>query len=196
MRPQRSALIVVLGVLVALGALGTTTSAQAQETDCKTATFSAEVIDRFPRIREACLRITSLSGAPYAMFKATVTRVSGKGVEVRFEMPDGSKSERRFIATRPELRVNVEGTPTRVRDLGVGQELTAYVKTSEPVVALAQVDETQPLELAPLEAVEPTVETRVAQAMPHTASPLPLFALVGGALLGFAGLLRRASRKR
>ena len=37
---------------------------------------------------------------------------------------------------KPEFRVKVDGKPVSVRNLAVGQELTAYVKVSEPVIAL------------------------------------------------------------
>jgi hypothetical protein len=192
MKPQRALISLTLG---ALGTIGASTTIQAQEVNCRTAEFSPEVVARFPRIREACLEITTRKGEPYAVFKADVVRVRRDGVDVRFKLPDGSRSERRFIATRPDFRVLIEGTPTRVRDLAVGQELSAFVKLREPVVALAQADESVALEPAPLEASEPPLDTRVAEAMPQTASPVPLFALIGGALMALAAGMRQMRRK-
>jgi hypothetical protein len=188
----------IITIGCAIGVLGTVaavTDVQAQKMSCQTATFSEEVLTRFPRAREGCLEITERNGEPYALYKAEVTRVRSDGVDVRFKLPEGGKSDRRYIKTRPEFRVLIDGRATRVRDLAVGQELTAYVKVREPVVALAQPADEPVAEPVPLEAVEPAVETRVAEAMPQTASALPLFALLGSGLVLLAGGIRRLRRR-
>jgi hypothetical protein len=188
MKMQRTLLVVA--AVSALGALAAPPRAEAQAMTCQNADFSPEVLARFPRIREACLDITEQKGEPYARFKADVARVRGDGVDVRFKLPDGTKSDRRYIKTRPEFRVLIERTPTRVRDLVVGQELTALVKVREPVVALAAADTSAAIEPVALEAAEPPVDTRVAEAMPATAGQAPLMLLVGGVLLAMAGGMR------
>jgi hypothetical protein len=192
MNSQKITLSCAIAVLSTVAAV---TDVQAQQMTCKTADFSEEVLARFPRVREGCLEITERNGEPYALYKAEVVRVRSDGVDVRFKLPDGSKSERRYIKTRPEFRVLIEGKATRVRDLGVGQDLTAYVKVREPVVALAQPADEPVADPAPLEAVEPAVETRVAEAMPQTAGPLPLLALLGSGLVLLAGGMRRLRRR-
>jgi hypothetical protein len=181
-------------LVIALGALGAGVlpdDAHAQSMTCQNANFSQTVLTRFPRIREACLEMTTQKGEPYAVFKSEVARVRSDGVDVRFMLPDGTKSDRRYIKTRPEFRVLIEKTPTRVRDLAVGQELTAYVKVTEPVVALAPADTSvAEIEPVPLESTEPPVEQRVAQVMPATASNGPLLGLIGLCLLALSTCLR------
>lgn len=192
MKSQRTLMVCALGMLAMLAAV---TDARAQEVTCQSAQFSEQVVARFPRVREGCLGVVMRDGEPYATFKATVARVRSDGVDVRFLLPDGGKSDRRYIKTAPERRVIVDGKGVRVRDLAVGQELTAYVKVSEPVVALAQPADEPVAEPAPLEEFEPSLETRSAEAtpdaMPETASVLPLLALVGGVLVLIAAGMRR-----
>jgi hypothetical protein len=84
----------------------------------------------------------------------------------------------------------------RVHDLAVGQELTAYIKVTEPVVELAQPPAATPVPVQ-VQATEPPptpAPTRVATAMPRTGGPIPLIALIGAALLTFSGVVRRVLR--
>jgi hypothetical protein len=105
---------------------------------CETANFAESVRAKMPSVRKACLEIQNHDGVPYAVLRAKVTRVSKTGVEVRFIMPDGSDGDRRFIETKPDQDVLVEGDSIQVHNLAVGQILTTYLKVSEPVVAIAQ----------------------------------------------------------
>ena len=81
----------------------------------------------------------------------------------------------------------INGEAVAPKDIAVGQEVTFYVKVSEPVAALEPAD-TAPLAPMPLAeeaapAAEPTPD------MPKTASPLPLIGLGGVALLALGGVL-------
>jgi LPXTG-motif cell wall-anchored protein len=181
-------------IAVVIGGWCAAGTASAQSSDCQTANFAPEVTQRFPRVREVCRQIVMRDNTEYAEIKAQVARVRSDGVDVRFQMPDGRKSDRRYIKTRPEFRVLIEGRPTRVRDLNVGTELTAYVKVHEPVVQLAQ-PATDPPESAPLESMEPETDTRLAENMPATGSMVPSIALVGLLLVGGAALIRRTQRE-
>ena len=132
------------GTAVALGMLAVLADAQDSQTEqqskvsCPTAHFSSEVLQRFPRAREACLYLAQRGGEPYAVYRAEVVKVHDDGLEVRFKLPDGTMSESHYIKTKPELRVEVEGQSVEVKDLAVGQDILAYVKVREPLMELAQ----------------------------------------------------------
>src|SRR5258705_685410 len=131
MKAQQAA-INLAAVLLCIA--GSQTHGQGQSTmTCETANFAESVRAQMPSVRKSCLELGEHDGAPSAVLRATVTRVHDDGVEVRFLMPDGSQGDRRFIETRPDLDVMVGGSPVRVHDLAVGQELTAYIKVTEPV---------------------------------------------------------------
>lgn len=182
----------------ALGALAIASGlafAQGQESfTCATATFAQDVVERFPRIRDACYEVVQRPDGAYAVFKADVVRVQKDGLDVRFEMRNGDQTEVRHIKTLPEFTVDVHGKSYQVHDLAVGQDLTAYIKLSEPVVALAQpaaAPPAPPVALEPPEPAPPPKPTHVARAMPQTSSSLPVFGLLGTALVCLAGLTRR-----
>jgi hypothetical protein len=163
---------------------------------CQTANFSEAVRAKMPSIRKSCLEITQHDGSPSAVMRATVTRVRDNGIEVRFMMPDGSQGDRRFIETHPDLEVLVGGSPMRVHDLAVGQELTAYIKVTEPVLELAQPPSEAPVPVQAKELPPPAPEpTHLARAMPPTGGPIPLIALIGATLLTLSGVLRGVLRR-
>jgi hypothetical protein len=165
----------------------------AQGTECSQVEFSQRVLDRFPRVREACLDVITRDGQPYAVFKADLVRASRDGVNVRIKLPDGSHSETRFIKTDPNLRVLVDGEKVPVQELALGQELTTYIKVSEPMIALAPETETAPLALSPLESADTRMAAadtaEASPAMPETASNLPAIGASGLALLALGILL-------
>jgi hypothetical protein len=115
---------------------------------------------------------------------------SDNRVKVRFNHPDGSKGDSQYITTQPDFRVLIKGKPVRLSDVSTGQELTAYVHVTEPVIALAPVEATAPLEPVPMETEPPLA------AMSTTASLLPTLAVIGALLLGMGGLLRRIRWRR
>jgi hypothetical protein len=180
-----------IGVAAALAA----PAALAQGPGCATAQFAPGVVARFPNVRAACMDVIERGGQQYAVIKADLVRTANNAVFVRFKRSDGSRSDTQKVTVKPDFRVQINGTATRVSDLAVGQELTAYVKVSEPVFALAPAVDAEPLETAPIEAAPPVLASNEA-AMPHTASALPVVAMFGIALLGMAGMLRAARRRR
>jgi hypothetical protein len=155
---------------------------------CADAQFGQAVLDRFPNIRAVCTEVIEKEGQQYAVVKGDLVRTGNNAVYMKFKMADGTKSETRKIETRPEFRVQIDGKPTSVRNLAVGQELTAYVKVSDPVIALAPAAVEEPLVLTPIEPAAPMVAENTAE-MPHTASALPTAAGLGALLLAFAGML-------
>lgn len=169
-------------------------AAYAQSAKCQTVQFSQAVLDRFPRIREVCLDVITKDGQDYAVVKGDLLRISSKTARIRPILPDGSKAEARDIAIDPKRKVMVAGEAVAPRDIAVGQEVTFYVKVTEPVAALEPAD-TEPL--APMPLVEETAPAaEPVPEMPKTASPVPLIGLGGLALLGLGGALGLIRRRR
>jgi LPXTG-motif cell wall-anchored protein len=191
MRPKTLLQVLTVGGL-ALAAVG---PAYAQPAKCQTVQFSQAVLDKFPRVRELCLDVITRDGQEYAVVKGDLLRVSRTTARIRPILPDGSKAEPRNIAIDPARKVMVAGKAVSPVDIAVGQELSFYVKVSEPVAALEPAD-TAPL--APMPLPEPAAEPAPAAApeMPKTASPLPLIGLGGLALLALGGGLGLARRRK
>jgi hypothetical protein len=181
---RRSTYLSFIGVTALLGGA----SVPALAADCASAQFSETVVARFPNIRAVCSEVIEKDGQQYAVVKGDLVRTGNNAVYMKFNLADGTKSDTRKIETRPEFRVKVDGKPVSVRNLAVGQELTAYVKVSDPVIALEPYDPA-PLETTPLESAPPTMASNETADMPRTASALPGIGTLGGLLLAFAGVL-------
>src|SRR6185295_18871957 len=181
---RRSTYLSIIGVTAVLGGV----AAPALAADCATAQFSQEVLDRFPNIRLVCSEIIEKEGQQYAVVKGDLVRTGTNAVYMKFNLADGTKSDTRKIETRPEFRVKVDGKPVSVRNLAVGQQLTAYVKVSDPVIALEPAETSDTLASYPIQDAAPAMAASNAE-MPHTASPLPAVAGLGALLLAFAGML-------
>lgn len=163
--------------------------------DCASVKFSDDVLERFPRAREACLDVISRGGQEYAVFNARLTQIRGNTMQVRFHLPDGSLGPSTSITPPSDFRVLIDGEPTRVRDIAPNQDLKAYVEVSRPMVALEPADTGQRMLIVPFE--EPAADrTRLAEAdpeMPATAGPAPIIATFG-LLFACAALGLRAVR--
>ena len=162
---------------------------------CQRVEFSQEVLARFPNIRKACLDVINKDGQEYAVVKADLVRATSRRMTVRVKLPDGTHSDPIGINIKGNARVNVNGQPTRLEDVAVGQELSAYISVKDPGIALAPVEPSEPVVFTPMTA-EPEPEPAVAAAteMPKTATRLPLLGTIGFVLLALgAGLaiLRR-----
>ena len=182
---RRSIYLSIIGATVALGGI----TAPAMAADCATAQFSDAVLARFPNIRAVCTEVIEKDGQQYAVVKGDLVRTGTNSVYMKFNMADGTKSDTRKIETRPEFRVKVDGKPVSVRNLAVGQQLTAYVKVSDPVIALEPAEPTEQLAAYPIEEAAPAPMAANTAEMPRTAGPMPLVASLGALLLAFAGML-------
>jgi hypothetical protein len=182
--------------LLSVGALALAAAvpAYADAARCQTVEFSAAVLERFPRIREACLEVITRDGQEYAVLRADLLRVSRTSARLRPILPDGTRAEARNIAIDPARRVMVDGRAVRPSELAVGQVLSFYVQVTEPVAAFEPADEA-PLAPMPLPAEEPAA-AEPAPEMPATAGPLPLIGLTGLALLALGGGIGFARRRR
>ena len=182
-----------IGVLCTIGAIATS---QAQVT-CENAQFDPALLEKYPNLPKACSDIIQKDGQDFAVVRARLDRVNPSGsVVVRIRQPDGSFAPRTTLRTPPDLRVQVDGRPTRVRDLATGQKLTAYVKVTEPVMALAPAEESTPLVLTGVLVTRAEEEPEQMAALPSTASPLPLLGLLGAGSLLLGGLVSALRYRR
>lgn len=184
---------ILLSSLVALSCASLPATSQIQELNCSNAQFGAAVLERFPKVREACLDVIDHDGNRYAVFKADLLRVTSKGVQIRPRLPGGSHADARYVQVHPDRRVLIEGTPYRLDQLALGQELTVYIRVTEPLVAVSPADTGAQWDLSPLEEIGPT-QIAVAE-MPHTAGVLPYLGASGG-LLMCAGVTLTLIRRR
>jgi hypothetical protein len=167
---------------------------------CQRVEFSAQVLERFPNIRSACLDVISRDGQQFAVVKADLVRATARRMTVRVKLPDGTRSEPLGINVAPNARVNINGRMTPLSEVAIGQELSAYIHVSDPGIALAS-EEPGPVEFTPVTA-EPEPEPTVAAAepapeMPKTATRLPMVGAIGLVLLALgAGIavVRRRGR--
>jgi LPXTG-motif cell wall-anchored protein len=167
---------------------------------CERVEFSQDVLARFPNIRQACLDVIQKDGQEFAVVKADLIRATARRMTVRVKLPDGTRSEPRAINVAPGFRVNVNGRSTRIEEIAVGQEITAYVNVRDPGIALAPAEPTEPVVFTPVPAEpepEPAAVATAEPEMPKTATQLPLLGALGVALLalgaGFAFLRRRGT---
>jgi LPXTG-motif cell wall-anchored protein len=184
--------------LLSLSALALTAmsgpTASADPAKCQTVEFGPAVSARFPNIRKVCQDVIMKDGQEYALVKGYLVRISSKSARIRPILPDGSRGDAMDIAYDPARKVMVKGKAVSPTDISVGQELSFYVKVSEPVAAM------EPADTAPLAAMsmpEPVEETASrAPEMPKTASPLPLIGVTGLALLALGGGLTLVRRRQ
>ena len=169
-----------------------------QPAACQRVVYSAEVLARFPNIKAACLDVINKDGKDYAVVKADLVRATSRRMTIRVKRPDGTHSDPIGVNIAPNERLNVNGKPTAIQDVAIGQELTAYINVHDPGIALAQADEAAPVEFTPVPATPEPEPAAVASAaeMPKTATSLPVLGTIGFLLLalgaGFAFLRRRS----
>jgi hypothetical protein len=188
--------MLILALPLALLSTVAAVPGQAQEMSCQNAQFSETVMQRFPRVRAACLEVIRRDSVYFAVFKADLVRVTQSGVRIRPKLPDGSHAETRHVDVSPDRRVLVEGEQFRFDELSLPQELTVYIQVTEPMVALSPVNDIEPWALSSLQNVEParTASADTPVAMPDTSSVLPYVGLCSGALLCLGAVLRRVRR--
>lgn len=167
--------------------------ALAQTAKCQSVQFGEATLAKFPRIREVCLDVVTKDGQEYAVVKGDLVRVSSRTARIRPKMPNGTHEAARDIAIEPGRKVMVDGKAVSPTNLAVGQELTFYVKVTEPVAALEPA-ESEPF--VPLPLPEPAAEPAPEPAMPTTASPLPLVGLGGLIMLALGGGLSLVRRRK
>jgi hypothetical protein len=168
-------------------------TASAQQPNCQTVQFSDAVVEKFPRVREACIDVIERQGDLLAVFKADLLKVSGNKARIRARLPGGGHADPQTVQVDPQRRVLVNDKKYRIDELAIGQELTIYAKVDEPVAAFVPAERSENPEFSPIE----VVPVRVAAAepeMPTTANSLLSIGLSGVILMCLGvvlGLIRR-----
>jgi hypothetical protein len=160
--------------------------------------WKQEVLGTYPNIAKACQEVVVRDGKRYVRVEGTVKRVVGDAATIRMA---GSNDE---ITVSPKTSsfFTVAGTKIDGKDLSVGQNLRFYIP-EERIAVVASVDEPAVTEVpvvaapapapAPAEAAAPAAEP---EALPKTASPLPLVGLLGFGFLALGGLFSALRLRR
>lgn len=195
--------------LLALLALGASALALAQNptdltftatgTRCEDIHWSPRTLELYPRITRACQAVVQREGRYFVVFSGTVSRVARRGRDLTVEFKDG---DRVTLNPPSDLKVDIEGHMTRVRDLQRGQALTFYVPQDRFVAEVPEGErisvpipitgwEPQPITRTPHPAMAPhPVE------LPKTATERGLLALGGLALVLVGAGLASARYRR
>ena len=182
---KRTALI---STLIAVGALGFTAAANAQDVGCDDIIWGSEILADNPNIGDACLDVVDKQGVLAAKYTARVVRQSVNSTIVQWQLPDGSwsASQRRYPDRGSVAEIG--GETVGIMDLAARQEVNVYLPLGEywtlpapePMAAAA------PPPPPPPPAPEPEPEPEPV-ALPTTATQVPAFALLGGLLLLLGG---------
>jgi hypothetical protein len=170
-----------------------------QPAACQRVEFSAQVLERFPNIRDACLDVISRDGQEFAVVKADLVRATPRRMTVRVKRPDGTRTDPMGINVAANARVNINGRMTPIDQVAVGQELSVYIHVTDPGIALAS-EEPGPVEFTPVTAEPepapaPVAEAAPAPEMPKTATRLPLAGTIGFLLLALGAGIAVARRR-
>lgn len=194
-----------VALIAMAGALSLSQPVFAQN-DCSDLQFVDDILAQFPQAPEACLGIVERNGKQYAKFQAEITRIAGSRVEAKFLMPNGRFTDSFEFHPLSDARVTIAGREYRYNELARGQELNIYlppdrwemhIPGTEDFASSASVAVVTPSAAQP----EPAATAAAAAApaapaamLPKTASPVPLFAVLGGLFTALGAglvLLRR-----
>jgi hypothetical protein len=185
---------ILIGAGVAFMAFGANAQAQVDLT-CDDIDFTGELLAEYPYASEGCLDVIERNGERFAKMQVELVSTGNNRATFRFKHRDGSYGPTHSIQLDPGFRAEIDGRNYRIRELGPGQELTVYLPPDRWEAHVAQVsDVDDSVVITPVEIEDADDSGSMMAALPSTASPMPLFGLLGGlALLGAAGLRRLRS---
>jgi hypothetical protein len=155
--------------------------------DCSSVQWSQEAMQKYPTIASACQAVQERDGKRYVRFEGKLKRnESGKRLTIDFK--NGGEV---VVTPPPETNFYVDGQLTPVAKLQRGQDLNFYISEDRLAAQFPQEPETTTTHFVviPLAVEAPAQHdtSSMTASLPHTASELPLFALVGVVTLMFAG---------
>lgn len=181
-------------LVVCFGAPLLVAPAWAQSTTCAKIIYSAEALEKYPRIAEACEDVVVRNGKEYIKIRGEVR--SARRNSIRIYLP--ALRETRVLRPAAGQTVEIAGAAIAPQDLQQGQELRFYLAvediTDPEPQGLAYMSETT----EEFTVFEASTETAAA-ALPTTASLWPAAGLAGSvlALLGiWLGGIRRLLDRR
>jgi hypothetical protein len=101
--------------------------AVAADYGCEYVVFGDEVTKEFPKIADACRSVTTKNDEPYAKFATEVVSANSEKVVVNFLDKKDKPISRVTFATKPDVKVSVDGHPTKLKDLKRGTRSNFYV---------------------------------------------------------------------
>lgn len=170
----------------------------AQTVSCDEVQWKQEVLGTYPNIAKACQEVVVRDGKRYVRVEGTVKRIVGDVAVIRLE---GTNDE---ISVSPKTSSFFTAANTRIegKDLNVGQKLRFYLP-EERIAVVPSVEEPAvteiPVVAAPAPAPEPVAAAAPAaepEALPKTASPLPLVGLLGFGFLALGGVFSALRLRR
>lgn len=157
--------------------------------NCDSVTWSQRALATYPTIASACQGVEERNGKRYVKFQGKVKSTQDQGQRLVVNFKDGGE----VTLTPPaQTSLYINGKKTPISDLARGDELRFYI--AEDRLA-AQFPETETAS-ARFVIVPIVIREQQLAALPHTAGPLPLLALMGTFSLGLGGLLSLYRRRR
>lgn len=155
---------------------------------CDQVTWSAESLAKYPKIASACQSVLQKDGSYYVKFSGEVKKVANRGSDVTVQFKDGNRVT---LHPDPEFTVSINGKATKPSGLRPGDQLNFYIPQSRLVAQLDETPSATPTEEVPMEPApaEEAPAMAATEELPKTASPLPMFGLVGLALLALGAAL-------
>lgn len=153
---------------------------------CEDIEFSSLMTEKYADIEKACLDVVEKDGRKFAEVKIEVTRVMGNRVSFKFINEDGTGSDIHSSTLPTSFRAKIDGENVRARELAKGQELNIYLPSDR--WAILNIADDIPDE-------DLYIEMAAYETLPDTASPLPLYGLLGMLLLSIGtalGFVRRS----
>jgi hypothetical protein len=92
--------------------------------------FSQEFLTKYPNAGKACREVVTKDRKKYARFDANVVNVKGNEVTADFMDSYNNKVSTVTFSTKPEARVQMEGTEVKVSELKAGDKLSFWVPES------------------------------------------------------------------
>jgi len=148
-----------------------------------------EAAQRFADLKGACEAIVEIDGRLYAQVRAVVRKASSSSVTLNLPVTDHTFT----VNPKTDARVLIGSKKVRPGDLARGQEISIYLpidRFGDPNIQEVALVTEDTASVVTHEVVEEETP-----ALPTTASPLPLIALIGLGLLLLGGMTRRLNRK-
>jgi hypothetical protein len=176
--------------------IGLSGPALAQTVSCDEVQWKSEVLGAFPNIAKACQEVVVKDGKRYIRVEGTVKRMVGDTATIRLA---GTNDE---ITISPKTNSFFTATNDKIsgKDVAVGQNLRFYIP-EERIAVVPSMDEPAVTEIpvvaapAPAPAPVEAAAAPAAEALPKTASPLPLVGLLGFGFLALGGMFSALRRR-
>lgn len=176
--------------------IGLSGPALAQTVSCDEVQWKSEVLGTFPNIAKACQEVVVKDGKRYIRVEGTVKRIVGDVAVIRMA---GTNDE---ISVSPQTSsfFTAAGTKIDGKDLNVGQNLRFYIP-EERIAVVPSMEGPAVTEIpvvaapAPAPAPAEAAAAPAAEALPKTASPLPLVGLLGFGFLALGGMFSALRRR-